>query len=127
MTHSRSPIKLTAWCTIVALLLIANGHVRAQPSVAEQKLNAVMAEYWDYSLVEDPLAATEAGISEFNDRLPKVTPKDQARRLEAERRFLRRTRDIDGETLSVKGQVNAELFAWTRPFTLSVSPSPTAT
>jgi uncharacterized protein (DUF885 family) len=71
-----------------------------------------MAEYWDYFLREDPVAATQSGSSEFNDRLPKVTPDDQARRLESERRFLRRTRDIDDESLSVKGQVNAELFAW---------------
>lgn len=112
MAHSRSAGKLTAWCTAVVLALVSNGHTSAQTSVAEQQLNAVMAEYWDYFLSEDPLAATQAGISEFNDRLPKVTPEDQARRLAAERRFLRRTHDIDDETLSVKGQVNVELFAW---------------
>ncbi len=112
MIRSRSTGNLTAWCTTVALLLITNGQVTAQTSSAEQQLNDVMAEYWDYFLSEDPVAATQAGISEFNDRLPKVTPADQARRLEAERRFLRRTRAIDDESLSVKGQVNAELFAW---------------
>ncbi len=109
--HSRLVGRLTACCVAAVFVLMTNGHVSAQTSAAEQQLNAVMAEYWDYFLSENPLAATQAGISEFNDRLPKVTPEDQARRLAAERRFLRRTRDVDDETLGVKGQVNAELFA----------------
>lgn len=112
MNYLRSPGKPVAWCMVAAMLLITSGYVRAQTSVAEQQLNAVMAEYWDYFLRENPLAATHAGISEFNDRMPKVTLEDQARRLEAERRFLRRARDVDGEALGLKGQVNAELFMW---------------
>ena len=110
--YLRSAGKPATWCMAAAMALITSAFVSAQTPVAEQQLNAVMAEYWDYFLRENPLAATHAGISEFNDRMPKVTPEDQARRLEAERRFLRRARDVDGEALGLKGQVNAELFIW---------------
>jgi uncharacterized protein (DUF885 family) len=81
-------------------------------SVADKTLDTVMSEYWDFVLREDPLAATQAGISDFNDRMPSVTPADRDRRMEQMRRFLRRTRDIQQDQLTVRGQVNAELFEW---------------
>ncbi|MCH7898978.1 MAG: DUF885 domain-containing protein, partial [Proteobacteria bacterium] len=61
---------------------------------------------------ESPLAATQAGVSDFNDRLSSVTPESQARRLQQEKLFLARTRDIDHAKLSQSGLVNAELFEW---------------
>lgn len=84
----------------------------AERSAAEQQLDAVMAEYWDYVLAESPFAATQAGIDDYNDRLPSVTAADRARRLEAEKLFLARTRDIDRDDLGTDGLVNAELFEW---------------
>ena len=71
-----------------------------------------MAEYWDFHLAESPTEATRVGLNAFNDRMPAVTPADQARQLEAEQSFLRRTRDIDRGTLSLDGRVNADLFEW---------------
>ena len=81
-------------------------------SPAEQQLNTVMEEYWDFVLRESPLTATGAGVSDFNDRLSSVTPESQARRNDEEKLFLARTRDIDRATLSQPGLVNAELFEW---------------
>jgi len=86
--------------------------LQAEPSAAEQQLNTVMEEYWDFTLHESPLTATQAGVSDFNDRLSSVTPEAQARRLDKEKLFLARTRDIDHATLSQSGLVNAELFEW---------------
>ncbi len=86
--------------------------LNAEPSAAEQQLDTIMEEYWDFTLRESPLAATRAGVSDFNDRLSSVTPESQARRLQQEKLFLARTRDIDQATLSQSGLVNAELFEW---------------
>ncbi len=86
--------------------------LQAEPSAAEQQLDTVMDEYWDFTLRESPLAATQAGVSDFNDRLSSVTPESQAQRLQQEKLFLARTRDIDHATLSQSGLVNAELFEW---------------
>ncbi len=95
-----------------AVLFASSATLRAEVSPAEQQLNTVMEEYWDYTLRESPLTATQAGISDFNDRLASVTPEDQARRLDEEKRFLARTRDIDRASLGASGLVNAELFEW---------------
>lgn len=97
---------------IVGLGLLA-GNAVAQPTpAADQQLNNILAEYWEYYLAENPDAATGAGIDDFNDRLPSVSGKSQQRRLAAENAFLRRSRDIDTASLSADGRVNAELFAW---------------
>ena len=84
----------------------------AETSPAEQQLNTVMEEYWDFVLRESPLTATGAGVSDYNDRLSSVTPESQARRNDAEKLYLARTRDIDHAALSQSGLVNAELFEW---------------
>lgn len=79
---------------------------------AEQQLNSIMAEYWETHLVESPTEATQVGVNEFNDRMPKVTGPDQQRRLDAEQRFLRRSLDIDRDKLRFDARINAELFEW---------------
>jgi uncharacterized protein (DUF885 family) len=103
----------------IALLCIAGlglsaGTAAAQSSqsVAEQQLDNLLNEYWDYFLVENPDAATRAGVNEFNDRLPSVTVAAGERRLEMAAAFLRRSRDIDKSAFSENGRVNAELLEW---------------
>lgn len=109
MTHLRlikSALLLgIALCTVPAV-------AGASESAADETLDALMAEYWDFVLREDPLAATQAGISDFNDRMPSVTAADRDRRAAQARRFLSRARDIQQNDLTVRGQVNAELFEW---------------
>ena len=79
---------------------------------AEQQLDEIIAEHWEYSLRENPTTATSVGVNDFNDRLPNVSPADNLRRLTAEQAFLRRTQDIDRTSLSVSGQINLDLFQW---------------
>jgi uncharacterized protein (DUF885 family) len=90
----------------------ASKSAAASGTAAEQQLNAIIAEHWDYSLREDPTYATAVGVGDYNDQMPSVTPEDEARRLETEKSFLRRARDIDRNALGVGGQINAELFEW---------------
>ena len=110
-------MKLNRFTTMAALFCAAiflapASPLRAEISSAEQQLNTVMEEYWDFVLRESPLTATGAGVSDYNDRLSSVTPESQARRNDAEKLYLARTRDIDHAALSQSGLVNAELFEW---------------
>jgi uncharacterized protein (DUF885 family) len=93
-------------------LFVYSAVCHAEISTAELKLDAIIAEHWDFSLREDPTAATAVGVNDFNDELPNVTRADQLRRLDVERRFLRRSRDIDVDALSAVGRANASIFAW---------------
>lgn len=110
MTHT-AVTTLTRTALYCAVLVFGQVVFAAAPA-GDAQLNALMAEYWDYLLDEDPLQATRAGRTEYNDRMPSVTAESRARRLAAERRFLARSRDIDRQRLSDTGRVNAELFEW---------------
>ena len=97
---------------IGAGLLVVALSAAADASSSEQQLDTIIAEHWDYLMREDPITATTVGVNSYNDRLPSVAQTDQLRRLEAEQSFLRRTKDIDRETLSVDGRINADIFEW---------------
>lgn len=84
----------------------------AQESNPDSQLDAIIAEHWEYRMQEFPLEATQAGISDFNDKFHGVTLGDRKRRLAAEQSFLRRVRDIDSARLTAGDRVNTELFAW---------------
>ena len=106
-------MKIARIAVVLLVLSLSNGTFAQQDApAAEQKLNSIMAEYWDLHLIENPTEATQVGVNVFNDRMPAVTPADQMRQLEAEQSFLRRTLDIDLDSLSFDGRVNADLFAW---------------
>ncbi len=101
------------WAALIcAAFFFAAGAGAKSAGDADAALDALLTDYWQYVLEEHPLAATRAGISDYNDRMPRVAPADRARRLETERRMLARARDIDPERLSDAGRVNAELFVW---------------
>ncbi len=99
----------TALCCAV---LVFESGIAADEHRGDLQLDALMAEYWDYLLEEDPLQATRAGVADYNDRMPSVTAESRERRLARERRFLARSRDIERQKLSDAGRVNAELFEW---------------
>lgn len=84
----------------------------ADARAQDATLDALMADYWEYYLQENPVAATRAGIDEFNDRLGRVTPDALAEARATESAFLRRLADIDVMSLSEQGRLNAELFDW---------------
>jgi uncharacterized protein (DUF885 family) len=67
----------------------------AQSSAASSQLNALLDEAWQFELREDPLFATSVGDHRYDDRLPSVTVRDEARRAEARGKLLERLRAID--------------------------------
>lgn len=95
---------------VIAGCLLVNPAVASD--AAEEQLDAIIAEHWEYSLRENPTSATRVGVNDFNDRMPGVSQTDKQRRLDAERAFLRRSEDIDRASLSVGGQINLDLFQW---------------
>jgi uncharacterized protein (DUF885 family) len=94
-----------------ALFLYSNT-VLADKSSAEQQLDAIIEEHWDFSLSEFPTLATAVGVNDYNDRMPSDTRESQLRRLAAEQAFLRRVEDIDGDSLSLAGRTNRDIFKW---------------
>ena len=98
---------------VTAIAVLACGLFTAQGSAASDakaELEKLFADERAFTWREDPLAATNDGVHEFDDRLPSVTPADQARRLEADREFLRRLRQIDRGALSDFDAVSYDLF-----------------
>ncbi len=108
----------TALISAVFLCMgVAQGQVGTAGSDAvanpgDARLDAIMSEYWDFSLQEDPIAASGAGLKIGNDRLPAVTPADVKRRQQILERYRGRVQDIRPSSLSANGRVNAELFEW---------------
>ncbi len=110
--RARGLIATGAALLSAAFLTVQDVRADQHSSAAEAQLDALMAEYWDYVLAENPLAATRNGIDDYNDRMPDVSPDAGERRLAIERRYLARVRDVRRDDLSLSGQVNAELFEW---------------
>lgn len=105
------PQRLLRLASFLLLLLLAES-LYAEKSASELMLDGIIREHWEWSLQQDPTFATSVGVNEFNDRLPAVTRDAQLERLQAEQRFLRRTSDIDVDSLSTDGRINADLFTW---------------
>ena len=74
------------------------------------RLHQLFEDAWDFRLAENPLFATSVGVHKYNDELPTVSVEAAQRRLERERTFLDRLRDIDRAALSPKDQLNYNLF-----------------
>lgn len=81
-------------------------------SPAEQQLNAIIAEAWEYELRENPVLATSVGVNDFNDRMPRIGRRDQLRRMAVQKRFHGRLQDVDRDALSENGRINADVFEW---------------
>ncbi|WP_231758851.1 DUF885 domain-containing protein [Microbulbifer elongatus] len=76
------------------------------------RLQRVIDDHWQYYLRENPTSASRMGDRRYNDRLPGVSEKDRARRLNAEKQFVARLEKIDGGQLDADAQVNRDLLLW---------------
>src|SRR5262245_52120640 len=94
---------------LLAFAALAIAH-SARSADAKSELDALFAEERAFVWCEDPLAATYDGVHDYDDRLPSVLPADQARRLDADRRFLGRLHAIDRGALSTFDAVSYDLF-----------------
>jgi len=77
---------------------------------ASEALDTIFDDYRRYTLEADPFGATSAGVYDYNDKVPSVTPEDHARRAEAAAGFLNRLKEIDRSDLSDADRVNADLL-----------------
>ncbi|MGH8203465.1 MAG: DUF885 domain-containing protein, partial [Steroidobacteraceae bacterium] len=94
----------------VTLMLIAAAAQGADAGGAKAELEKLFADERAFIWREDPLSATNDGVHDYDDRLPSVTPADQARRVGADRGFLARLRAIDRGALPEFDAVSYDLF-----------------
>jgi uncharacterized protein (DUF885 family) len=95
---------------IVAALIPASAV--SQPARGDSaRVHALFAEVWAFELREDPLFATDVGEHRYDDRLPSVTPEDEARRARARRAFLDQLRAIDRTRLAAQDRVSYDMLA----------------
>lgn len=91
----------------LGLVLMTSHAMAATPA---EDLKKLIAEQWEFEMVEDPLFATQTGDHRFNDRLPSVTVADEERREAAIRDFLKRLDAIDRSKLGATDALNYDLL-----------------
>lgn len=91
-----------------ALAMTFAASAAAQTPSAE--LSRLFSDERAFVYREDPLSATSAGIHDYDDRLPSVTPEANARQQRENEVFLTRLRAIDRGQLTHQEQVSYDLF-----------------
>ena len=108
MTRSQRTLLLGLLISVIlSLAPMLTATAQDDPS---DRLHQLFEDAWDFRLAENPLFATSVGVHKYNDELPTVSVGAAQRRLERERTFLDRLRDIDRAALSPKDQLNYDLF-----------------
>ena len=93
------------------LLIAAAALLCATPASAQNAdLSRLFEDERAFVYREDPLSATGAGVHDYDDRLPSVTPEANARQLLENQQFLARLHAIDRAQLSHQEQVSYDLF-----------------
>lgn len=101
-------VKLLSFFTLVLLWIVPTAYA----TTATEQLQKVIDDHWQYSLQEDPITAGRMGLAGYNNRLPGVTAKDRARRLNAEQALLQRLQAIETQQLTDSDRVNHQLLGW---------------
>jgi uncharacterized protein (DUF885 family) len=83
----------------------------ASPSSADAEFKALYEAMWEFELEESPLLATSVGDHRANDKLPKVSVADIARRHEHDLKSQEQLLAIDRAALSPANQVNYDILA----------------
>ncbi|MFN9215545.1 MAG: DUF885 domain-containing protein [Gemmatimonadota bacterium] len=78
---------------------------------AQSPVNVLADRYWQWSLRENPVAATYAGVPGYDDRLGSVAPDALARQADSLRAFLAELARMDQATLAGQERVTAEILA----------------
>lgn len=96
---------------VILFILSSNVFFGADMS-SDAELNKLFQEEWQWRLKEDPLFATSVGVNTYNDQLPLVTEKDEARRAHDRQEFLNRLHKFDPTKLNKTDRVSYELFEY---------------
>ena len=112
--------QLSAIGILVSVLLLScappdsqqpqSSNVTAPADAMSPALHALFEEEWRSRLARDPLFASGQGVTDYNDRLPDVSPAAQQRHLDEDRSFLERLAGMDRAALSASDRTNYELF-----------------
>jgi uncharacterized protein (DUF885 family) len=97
---------------VLAAVLAMTLAMPAAAQSASADLARLFTEERAFVYREDPLSATNAGVHDYDDRLPSVTPEAQARQTRENQAFLTRLRAIDRAALTHQEQVSYDLFAF---------------
>lgn len=79
---------------------------------AAAALARIIADHRDYQMREFPTLATQAGLTEYNDRLGSASEEALARQLDTERALLARLAALDRDALGDNERINADLLSW---------------
>lgn len=100
-------MRVCSWKSIASLCLLA---LCALPAVAEDELNRLFSDAWEFELREAPLFATRFGDHRWDDQLSRESLADQQRRLAERRRYFARWQQIDRTQLSRPDRINYDIF-----------------
>jgi uncharacterized protein (DUF885 family) len=92
------------------------------PSKADAVLRVLLADEWASRLQDDPLYATQAGVRDYDDRLPSVTPQDYKRHDERNHDYARRLAAVDRAALTPANRINYDVFDFEIHHRLALSP-----
>lgn len=99
------------WQRIVLVAILATPAVLAQTVEPEAGLDSLFDEYFERSLLLNPLAATFIGDHRYDDRLTNaISPARIALALDVERRYLDRALEFDPQKLSEADRLSWEIF-----------------
>lgn len=85
-------------------------------------LRRLIDEQWAEDLRANPLDATSAGESRYNDRLPDASPAAYERAARADAAFLARLRAIDRAALAPEDRLNRDLLEFVLQHRVALAP-----
>jgi uncharacterized protein (DUF885 family) len=94
----------------------------ASPTAPVRAFHALLDEQWAADLASNPLAATAAGESKYDDRLPIATPAEFERIARGDAAFLARLRSLDRGALPPADRLNYDLLAFVLEHRLALAP-----
>jgi uncharacterized protein (DUF885 family) len=95
---------------LAVLLLGCALSLESADADAKKRLDTLLAEAWEQSLVENPLLATATGDHRFDDRLPSMTMADLERRAAQSRQTLDRLLAIDPADLAPADRISHRML-----------------
>lgn len=79
-------------------------------SIATELLHQLFEDEWRHNMATNPLSATYKGITDFDNKMPTVTPEFYTQQTAQDEHFLARLQAIDPANLTVEDELNYSLF-----------------
>jgi uncharacterized protein (DUF885 family) len=99
------------WRRAAALLLGLAWQGTAAQARAAETLDQVLADYWDWTLQENPVLATQQGNRRYDDRLGAQSPDAIDRTFRALQGFQDRLKAVDASKTSTSDRLNRDILA----------------